>query len=317
MLFGSAVLEVAISLFFIFFLGGVIVSAIREVIAAMFQARAKFLREGLTELFSPSGGETPSNPPDEAVKVFIDKTLKSLLTPTLKGQRFMLLFDRQREPSYIAAATFARTLLSKVFEGKDTLSKDLATIRAEIKDKPEIPTELKDVLLGLADITLATVKETEKQVAHFITQIENWYDEKMERLSGIYKRHSLIFLVIISLAVAVGLNVDTLNIVQTLAKDQSLREALVQQISNNPALGTNITTTITQARDELNKLSPVVGYPIGRELKDVWNYVLMFAGWLLSAIAFSLGAPFWFDLLNKAVNLRLAGKQPKPEAETA
>ena len=40
-------------------------------------------------------------------------------------------------------------------------------------------------------------------------------------------------------------------------------------------------------------------------------------GFLITAFAISLGAPFWFDLLNKLVNLRGAGKKegdPKPES---
>lgn len=40
------------------------------------------------------------------------------------------------------------------------------------------------------------------------------------------------------------------------------------------------------------------------------------AGWLLTALAVSLGAPFWFDLLNRLVDLRGAGKKP-PERSTA
>jgi hypothetical protein len=34
-------------------------------------------------------------------------------------------------------------------------------------------------------------------------------------------------------------------------------------------------------------------------------------GWILTALALSLGAPFWFDLLNKFINLRGAGVKPK------
>ncbi len=34
------------------------------------------------------------------------------------------------------------------------------------------------------------------------------------------------------------------------------------------------------------------------------------AGWILSAIAASLGAPFWFDTLNKFMNVRAAGTSP-------
>ena len=33
-------------------------------------------------------------------------------------------------------------------------------------------------------------------------------------------------------------------------------------------------------------------------------------GWILSAIAVSLGAPFWFDTLNRFMNIRSAGKSP-------
>jgi hypothetical protein len=33
-------------------------------------------------------------------------------------------------------------------------------------------------------------------------------------------------------------------------------------------------------------------------------------GWLITALAISLGAPFWFDLLNKLVKLRAAGPRP-------
>ncbi len=33
-------------------------------------------------------------------------------------------------------------------------------------------------------------------------------------------------------------------------------------------------------------------------------------GWLLSALAITMGAPFWFDILNKFVNVRNAGPKP-------
>lgn len=35
--------------------------------------------------------------------------------------------------------------------------------------------------------------------------------------------------------------------------------------------------------------------------------LLMFGGWVITALAISLGAPFWFDLLNKIVSLRGTG----------
>ena len=38
-------------------------------------------------------------------------------------------------------------------------------------------------------------------------------------------------------------------------------------------------------------------------------------GWLLTAIAISLGAPFWFDLINKFVNVRMVGQKPATQEE--
>ncbi|MEC4885734.1 MAG: hypothetical protein SAL70_31120 [Scytonema sp. PMC 1070.18] len=35
------------------------------------------------------------------------------------------------------------------------------------------------------------------------------------------------------------------------------------------------------------------------------------AGWILSGIAIAMGAPFWFDLLSKVMNVRNAGKRPE------
>ncbi|MEI6946857.1 hypothetical protein V9K67_06600 [Paraflavisolibacter sp. H34] len=52
-----------------------------------------------------------------------------------------------------------------------------------------------------------------------------------------------------------------------------------------------------------------------RSLGDKWEYfvrllTLHFFGFLITAIAISLGAPFWFDLLNKLMKFRTAVKQP-------
>lgn len=41
-----------------------------------------------------------------------------------------------------------------------------------------------------------------------------------------------------------------------------------------------------------------------------------FIGWLLTVIALSLGAPFWFDLLSKFMSIRASGDQPKQQAKT-
>lgn len=42
----------------------------------------------------------------------------------------------------------------------------------------------------------------------------------------------------------------------------------------------------------------------------IWIWILKIVGILITTLAIYLGAPFWFDILNKFVNLRSAGKKP-------
>jgi hypothetical protein len=42
------------------------------------------------------------------------------------------------------------------------------------------------------------------------------------------------------------------------------------------------------------------------------GFLRMLSGWWISGIAIAMGAPFWFDLLGKIVNVRNAGAKPKP-----
>jgi hypothetical protein len=53
----------------------------------------------------------------------------------------------------------------------------------------------------------------------------------------------------------------------------------------------------------------VTQYPIG--------LLRMIMGWIISGIAISMGAPFWFDLLGKIVNVRNSGSKPPSESSRA
>ncbi|MGH7962279.1 MAG: hypothetical protein ACRERD_10730 [Candidatus Binatia bacterium] len=46
------------------------------------------------------------------------------------------------------------------------------------------------------------------------------------------------------------------------------------------------------------------------------SWFLKIVGWLITGVAVSIGAPFWFDLLNKLVDFRGAGKRPEPAAKS-
>jgi hypothetical protein len=56
-------------------------------------------------------------------------------------------------------------------------------------------------------------------------------------------------------------------------------------------------------------LGPPLPWQSKFQLQKAW------LGWLITAIALSLGAPFWFDLMNKVINLRAAGRKPEEKKE--
>ncbi len=90
----------------------------------------------------------------------------------------------------------------------------------------------------------------------------------------------------------------------------------------------NMSIAAQQQGDSLYRSMTTVGIPMGwtqptiteglKHEKDVKGKILFilslivksFIGWMFTAAAITLGAPFWFDILNKFVNIRSAGKKP-------
>ncbi len=51
---------------------------------------------------------------------------------------------------------------------------------------------------------------------------------------------------------------------------------------------------------------------VGKILHSVWNQLSFqkAVGWFITAMAITLGAPFWFDMLKKVINIRSTGSKP-------
>jgi len=159
----------------------------------------------------------------------------------------------------------------------------------------------------------------------------------MVRLSGVYKRRTRGVALLIAAAITIVLNVDTLSLTTTLWQSATLRSYLVEHAKVRLSQGAPVqtveytqpdvarvtpvdTTSATKTAagdqvldDEMAMLGQLFGWKTGivpffsRGLGPVfWSLV----GWLLTALAVSLGAPFWFDLLNRFMSFRSAGNVP-------
>jgi hypothetical protein len=63
---------------------------------------------------------------------------------------------------------------------------------------------------------------------------------------------------------------------------------------------------------ERDLLGQLVGWH--SDWRQKWSWLTPL-GWILTILAISMGAPFWFDMLNKVMNIRFAGRSPDEKAK--
>jgi len=144
-------------------------------------------------------------------------------------------------------------------------------------------------------------------------QIAAWFDAYMDRVAGAYKRRSQIVIAVIAICVVAILNVDSFKIYKQLTSQPAVAAALAARTDSmlKSANTTSSTSSLGSAADDLNAKIAALPVPIGWHQDDRanpwWQKVI---GLLITAIAASLGAPFWFDALNNLANLRSVGPKP-------
>lgn len=202
----------------------------------------------------------------------------------------------------------------------DENSATYQTIRELIDSLPPVIVESISTLAKRAQYR---AKSTEEGIKILRREIESCFDNSMQRAGGVYKRNAKGVAILIGITLAVGANADTFHIINRLSKDTVLREAIVYKAvqtlettnSNNPS---SINT-----KEILNEISLPIGWT-KENLQEQLNWTIntvngwpvvpvltMITGWLVSGLAIAMGAPFWFDLLSKVMNVRNAGKSPK------
>lgn len=125
---------------------------------------------------------------------------------------------------------------------------------------------------------LAIIQGTDKRVDAAQRAIEKWFDDAMDGVSRRYKRRAQLSTTLLAGAITLGANADSVRLARTLLSGQ---EAAV-------ALGWNGTVA---------------------SWASVWPQSIV--GWMLTAAAVSLGAPFWFDVVRNlaaATRPRMSGR---------
>jgi hypothetical protein len=301
---GSPILDIAIGLSFVFFLLAVIASAVNEGIASILNWRGKTLESGLAEMFG-SVAAAKKLLDHDLVRTELNKASRLDGSPTpevLKKDERKRKSKRKYErlSSYVSPEVFAAAF------------KDLY---GELSVLPKVAKQLE--ALGVTGAWTGPQGDLEK--------LERWFDGSMDRVSGWYRRKSQIATVVIAVIVAIGLNASALRIVERLEKEPTVRATLVAQAeaatkekSTEEAAKEESLEHAGQAAsgayDKLEAMKVPLLWGGENVPSGVSGWLANVLGWLLTIVAISLGAPFWFDALGKLANLRTTGKKPEPKA---
>jgi hypothetical protein len=288
----TTILEFAISLILFYLLLSGLCSALQELLSNALRWRGKQLETALGKLLRDTASTG---------KIFGHPVLAGLKSPRW-------LIWAESNPSYIPTESFARALLD--LHGSGAL--------------PEATNKVVDTLI--------------KGEANFDKQraaVEKWFDDSMNRVSGWYKRKAHAWLWGIALVVCLLVNADSLRLAQIFWNDEPLRQSLVAAATTTVKEGGKSTgqdagdqafENVMKASKKLEATTIPLGWcnvecwPLGGSeqqndprhwpggwKESLWKLLASLPGVLITALAVSQGSAFWFDLLQKAVNLRLAG----------
>lgn len=262
------------------------------------------------------------------------------------------------KPSYIPASTFATALLH-VLTGDE--SKPTQPTESEAQNSPANRLRNSDLLeQGINNLPddlkrqlIALYQKADGNWDDFHKEIEQWYENMMDRAEGWYKRYVQKQTYLLAIIIVLWCNFDTLHVADRLWTDSALRSSVVEQAKaraeSRPEESKDLPLVLYENPKDPSKGKPinaekgplsseeqaligsVTGW--GQDIQELCNrrqrlsgsYAPLFSwffmhllGWTLSIFAISLGAPFWFDTLNRFMNLRNAGRAPdEPRAKNA
>ena len=314
-MFGSVILDTAVGLVLIYLLLSFVSASIREWFAGLLKIRSAMLATGLHELLG-----------DE--QLMKDLYEHPLIVSLYRGNSYDEARESRNLPSYIPARAFSTALLDLIVRGRDVKSALQAGPESRMVTVENIRTQitrLQNVRVQRA--VLSALDSAQGDLGQVQNNIEHWFDSTMDRVSGWYKRRTQLWIFVIGLLLVVIADADSLSIARRLYSDPAQREAAVG-FATSIAKSAGDTMAMKQATAKLDSLGlPLVGWN-SVPLKGIWpswdefKQILLHSrnalfGWIITALAISLGAPFWFDTLNKFMIVRATVKPPQKSPEEA
>lgn len=299
-------LSIVIGIVFVMLLFSLLATTIMEMLAGLLTLRGKNLLNAIHSMLG-----------DQEAQAFREHEYFKQLGE--KANLFRWLRRKPLPPSKIRSGTFT-SILMDILQINST-----GEVQQSIDSLPE--GKLKEVLAF-------HYRECQGDVAVFRNRVEDWFNEVMERASEWYASSIRIWLIYVGLTIAIVFNVDVISIYSNLSTNAALQEyladAATQFVETQPEPKAIDSLTVNPdfyaAKDRMNTLLneniAAIRSPLGIGWENVqwptenqyqwWMYKLV--GWLTTALAVSMGAKFWFDLLRQLVSFRGGGSGQAPAA---
>lgn len=299
----SQVINVAIVLIGVYIALGLACSFIQEQVSAFWKMRPKALEQGIKELVSGD------------LSTFGALRQHPLISETRSDTK------KDQFPSYVDPRNFSLAFLQTL--GKVAGSATSAPLGMASANPKDVMTRLIADVNGWKPTTEGAMRVKQSATAlltsaegdydKLLAATDYWFNAKMDRVSGWYKRNAQWAVIGISFAVTLLSGIDSIDLGRQLFKTPAISAPLAKALSDatqkagDPAKGIAAVNQIVldaqaqQSGQSLRFSRWFAGPPFDG------SAVL---GLIITALAGALGAPFWFDVLKQFVNVRMAGDKP-------
>ncbi len=347
----SSALDVAIGLAFLFFLFSLVISRINEFVATALNLRHKGLENALRAMLddhSPAAGEAAAGPVVSADKV-LNHALVKPIQQAIQGRFLSSALGKlglgRTKISYLPSRTFSAAVFDLLAPADPAGPADPAHPGATAAKRAATDpmAKAKAAVEGMSEHNparqplLRMMTDAEGDRDKFRGSLEHWYDDTMDRVSGWYKRYVQRIILVITIMLVACLNVDTINIAQVLWRLPTERAAVAAAAAKQAGSG----SAASQNADEVVRSISALRLPLGWTPPHVTSvspagattvvvstdpqhlplgagsWLIKLLGLLITVLALSLGAPFWFDALTKLGSLRQAGPKPAKSARSS
>ena len=284
------VVGVAVGIFFIYLLLSLLISTFVEWLSRKLGWRGQVLRRWLEQLLDGSKGTNLS------VRLYEHPLIKPLAGEGKEGL-----------PPTIPPRWFAIALIDTLRKPEAEFPSSVDELRQVIERSQDCPDSTRRALIGI-------VSQASPDLKGALDDISSWFDEVMQSLRLAYKSMVQQRIFIVALIVAALLNIDTIGICDVLWSDSQVRHkvraAAEEFLARVETLGPEEVSSeaLTAARMILKMSELRLPILWSRDRDDPRHFPATPSGWLLkilglgaTALATSLGAPFWFDLLRKVI----------------